>query len=284
MVLKRPWSLGDCFQLIAMKSLTRRRWHSEGIRWLGNSRWLAVLRMTSDGSDDGRQDHGKLGCRRECGRENMHLTTQALREAERHLQQVDPVMSRLIGVWGPCRLRRRRNRFAMLARSVISQQISTKAAQSIQRRLSERIDGQWSAERMHALDLEDLRGAGVSPQKAGYLQDLTRLVLDGTLNLNQIGRLNDEQVISRLIQVRGIGRWTAQMFLMFALARPDVFPDDDLGIRRGIERLYGLPPDCERQRYHDVARRWSPYCTVACWYCWRSGESPPKGKSSRSKR
>jgi len=214
----------------------------------------------------------------------MHLTTQGLREAESHLQHVDPVMAKLIAVWGPCRLRRRRNRFAMLARSVISQQISTKAAQSIQGRLSERIDGQWSAESLDALELDDLRGVGVSPQKAGYLQDLTRLVLNGTVNLNQIGRLDDEQVISRLIQVRGIGRWTAQMFLMFALARPDVFPDDDLGIRRGIERLYGLPPDSDRQRYHEISRCWSPFCTVACWYCWRSGESPPKAQSTRSNR
>ncbi|MEO1998719.1 MAG: DNA-3-methyladenine glycosylase 2 family protein, partial [Planctomycetaceae bacterium] len=124
------------------------------------------------------------------------------------------------------------------------------------------------------------RVAGVSPQKAGYLQDLTRQVLAGTVNLHQIGRLSDERVISSLVRVRGIGRWTAQMFLMFALARPNIFPIDDLGIRRAIERLYGLTPDCDRQLYHDISQRWVPYCTVACWYCWRSGEEPPDATGS----
>jgi len=213
----------------------------------------------------------------------MQLTTQRLREAEQHLGDVDPVMAQLIAIWGPCQLRRQRDRFAMLAKSIVSQQISTKAARSIQRRLLEKMSGQWSAERLNALSVEDLRLAGVSPQKAGYLQDLSRQILEGSLNLNHMGRLSDERVISSLVGVRGIGRWTAQMFLMFALARPNVFPVDDLGIRRAIERLYGLNPDSPKQLYSDVSQKWTPFCTVACWYCWRSGEEPPDSGQSRAR-
>jgi DNA-3-methyladenine glycosylase II len=190
-----------------------------------------------------------------------------IHKARRHLRAADPVMRAVIDAVGPFMLRLERDRFAMLVRSIISQQISTSAARSIRRRLQE------LAPDMNAiaqLTIDELRSVGLSPQKASYIADLARKVNDGTVKLRQIGRLSDERVVEQLTQVRGIGRWTAQMFLIFSLGRLDVFPHDDLGVRTAIRDRYGLADLPDKQTAHAVAAPWHPYASVASWYCWRT--------------
>jgi DNA-3-methyladenine glycosylase II len=120
-----------------------------------------------------------------------------------------------------------------------------------------------------ALELTELRSAGLSPQKASYIADLAHKVADERVRLDRLGRLGDERVIEELVQVKGIGRWTAQMFLIFALGRPDVFPVDDLGVRGAIQKLYGFAEMPTREECLAIGSRWSPFATVGAWYCWR---------------
>ncbi len=159
----------------------------------------------------------------------------------------------------------------MLVRSIISQQISTSAARSIRRRLQDLIAPEpVRPETLVRYSPEELRTAGISPQKAGYLLDLAGKVHDGDVRLNQLGRHGDERVIEELTKIKGIGRWTAQMFLMFALGRMDVFPVDDLGIRNGIRDLYGYDEAPAAKDCHDLGEAWKPYRSIASWYLWRS--------------
>jgi DNA-3-methyladenine glycosylase II len=203
----------------------------------------------------------------------MAFHSRAVAAARRHLRKHDPTLRRLIDVVGPFTLKVRRDRFGMLVRSIISQQISGKAAQSIGRRLAalvapESITPHSLAQR----SIAELRSAGVSPQKAGYLHDLAMMVDSGKVRLSQTGRMPDEEVIAELVQVKGIGVWTAQMYLMFSLGRLDVFPQDDLGIRSALKNLYRLPELPDREASLEIARPWRPYATIASWYCWRSHE------------
>ena len=179
-------------------------------------------------------------------------------------------MGHLIAQAGAFTLKLNRDRFGMLVRSILSQQISTKAARSIRLRLDELLKPDKVAPDAVARVTDvQLRSVGLSGQKVGYLRDLTERMLDGRLRLDRIGRLSDEDAIEHLIQVKGIGRWTAQMFLMFSLGRLDVFPHDDLGVRSSIRELYGLSELPDKNRSHAIAESWAPYRTVAAWYCWR---------------
>lgn len=201
----------------------------------------------------------------------MAFSREHVSAARRHLRRRDPVMRELLDRVGPFRLKVRRDRFGMLVGSIIAQQISWKAAKSIRARLEalvapERITPHNLAE----LPIEKLRSAGVSPQKAGYLHDLAAKVDSEIVRLDRVGRLADECVITELVQVKGIGVWTAQMFLMFSLGRLDVFPHDDLGIRAAIRNLYGLAELPDKQTSLEIAKPWRPYATIASWYCWRS--------------
>lgn len=191
-------------------------------------------------------------------------------DAIAHLNAADPVMRQMIKRVGPCNLRPKRDRFRMLAESIISQQISTSAARSIKARLDELLHPTGlTPTYLSGFTPDELRVAGVSPQKAKYLLDLADKVNSGTVQLGRIGRYNDEKVTEQLICVKGIGKWTAKMFLMFALGRPDVFPHDDLGIRQAIRMGYGLDDLPNEQTSHEIAAPWRPYATVASWYCWR---------------
>jgi len=199
------------------------------------------------------------------------FSRQQIDDALNHLRARDPVMRALIRRVGPCQLRTERNRFGMLVRSILSQQISTKAARSIRLRVEAIIAPEEpSAENLIRIEDERLREAGVSPQKLRYLRDLCENVLDGRLKLRQIGRLSDEGVVETLVRVKGIGRWTAQMFLMFSLGRLDVFPHDDHGIRTALRNLYDLDELPGKAASLQIAEPWRPYATIACWYCWRS--------------
>ncbi|MBC7853473.1 MAG: DNA-3-methyladenine glycosylase 2 family protein, partial [Pirellulaceae bacterium] len=145
------------------------------------------------------------------------------------------------------------------------------AARSIRAKLEALIAPEKvSPEVLARFSLEKLRSAGLSPQKAAYLHDLAAKAADGTVRLKIIGRMADEEVIEELIQVKGIGRWTAQMFLIFSLGRPDVFPPDDLGIKMALRNLYGLAELPTKAEAHALAAPWSPHSTCASWYLWRS--------------
>ena len=205
--------------------------------------------------------------------ERMAFSRPTIDAAVKHLRVADPVMRNVIRQVGPFTLKPGGDRFAMLVRSIISQQISTKAARSIRQRLQDLCpDQKLTAENLSRFDPDELRTAGVSPQKARYIGELCVAVVEERLRLRQLGRFSDEAVIEQLIQVKGIGRWTAQMFLIFALGRLDVFPHDDLGIRTAIRNLYGLDDLPDKQASHEIAEPWRPYASVASWYCWRSGD------------
>jgi DNA-3-methyladenine glycosylase II len=195
------------------------------------------------------------------------MTTCAYRQ---HFRRHDPVIHQVARRVGPCALRPHRDRFGMLVRSIISQQISVGAARAIRGRLEALVaPAGLRPGALAALSTDQLRSVGLSPQKAAYVHDLAAKVEAGTVNLSRIGRLTDEQIIDSLTQVKGIGRWTAQMFLIFALGRPDVFPIDDFGVRTAITALYGLDPAAPKKTFHDIGQRWSPYASIGSWYCWR---------------
>lgn len=187
-----------------------------------------------------------------------------------HLRGNDKIIRKVIDEVGPFTLRLERKRFAMLVRSIISQQISTGAARSIRKRLEHLVapDGLTEAA-IGRLTADEMRTAGVSPQKAGYLLDLAEKVASGTVKLSHIGRLSNEDVITELTQVKGIGRWTAQMFLIFSLGRLDVFPHDDLGVRSAIRQLYAFDELPTKDECLEIAQPWAPYESIASWYCWR---------------
>ena len=194
-----------------------------------------------------------------------------IRKARRHLRAADPVMRAVIDAIGPFTLRLERDRFGMLVRSIISQQISTSAARSIRNRLQELAGPEGlKAANLTQFTVDQLRSVGLSPQKASYVADLASKVEEGTVDLRQIGRLSDERVIDQLTQVKGIGRWTAQMFLISSLGRLDVFPHDDLGVRVAIRDRYGLADLPDKPTALAIAAPWRPYASVATWYCWRT--------------
>jgi DNA-3-methyladenine glycosylase II len=203
----------------------------------------------------------------------MALNAEEIQKGLRHLRQSDPVMRNLIRKAGPYTLRPRRDRFQMLVSSIISQQISSTAARSIRQRLLSHVAPEkLSAENLSRLPPETLRTLGISPQKASYMLDLANRVRRGEVRLEKMGRMSDEEVIEELVKIKGIGVWTAQMFLMFALGRLDVFPHGDLGVRTAIRNLYALDDLPDRVTSHRIAEPWRPYASIGSWYCWRSLE------------
>ena len=194
-----------------------------------------------------------------------------IRHGLRHLRKSDPILGEVIRKAGPFRLNLRHDRFRALALAIVSQQISGKAARSIWEKLKVVADP-LSPERIRQLSVEELRVAGLSKQKASYLIDLSEHVSEGRLNLKRIGRLSDDAVIASLIEVKGIGVWTAQMFLIFSLGRLDILPHGDLGVRMAMQKLYGLDELPNRKTCHRIAKSWRPYASIATWYCWRSLE------------
>jgi len=192
----------------------------------------------------------------------------------RHLQKTDPIMRDVIRRTGPFTLNLRHDRFHALVQSIVSQQISGKAALSIWKKLRTIADP-LTAERVRTLSLAELRAAGLSQQKVHYIIDLSTHVSEGRLKLSRLGRLSDDAVIEALVEIRGIGVWTAQMFLIFSLGRLDVFPHADLGVRTAIQKLYDLEELPDRETSHRIAQPWRPYASIATWYCWRSLDPPP---------
>ena len=192
----------------------------------------------------------------------------------KHLQSQDPIMRCLIEQCPSLTsLSLERNRFRSLTNSILSQQISVNSARSLRVRLLELLSSSGlKPEEINKLNVEDLRAIGISRQKAHYLLDLAKSVEFGKIQLNQIGRLNDEQIIQELVKVKGIGIWTAQMFLIFSLGRMDVMPWLDFGIRTAIRHLYDLKNLPGKNECLAIAAPWQPYRTIGSWYCWRSHE------------
>jgi DNA-3-methyladenine glycosylase II len=198
------------------------------------------------------------------------------RAAISHLRSIDPVLGRIIDVVGPCRLEARRTgtHYDALVRSIVFQQLSGKAASTIHRRFTEIYPGKRPrAEHVLSTAEERLRAAGLSRQKIGYLRDLSARVADRSLPLAHLGRLSDDAIIEHLVQVKGIGRWTVQMFLMFRLGRPDVLPELDLGVQNAIQRAYGLKKRPTPKDVLRIGEKWRPYASIASWYLWRSLEN-----------
>ncbi len=199
------------------------------------------------------------------------------RKATAHLKKVDPVMARLIDRVGSCKLtvRDQGTHFDAIARSIVFQQLSGKAASTIHGRFEGLYGGRspLPAELTETPD-DRLRGVGLSRGKAAYLKDLATRVVAGDVPVESLHELSDEEVIAALTRVKGIGRWTAQMFLMFRLGRPDVLPDLDLGIQKGIQQAYRLRKLPSPEKVKKVGAKWAPYRTIASWYLWRLLDAP----------
>jgi len=205
----------------------------------------------------------------------MPIDPATLRKATAHLRRTDPVLAAIIRDVGPCRLRTDETggAFAALVESIVYQQITGKAAASIYGRVRTLIKRRHPRPQdILAATEEALRGAGLSRQKVAYLRDLAEKVRDG-LKLRALGRLENEAVIEALTEVKGIGRWTVEMFLIFRLGRLDVLPVHDYGIRKAMQRAYRLRKLPNPDRMRRLAEPWRPYRSVACWYLWRSLES-----------
>jgi DNA-3-methyladenine glycosylase II len=198
------------------------------------------------------------------------------RAAVRHLKRVDPVLAHVIEVVGPCRLESRREgtHFQALVRSIVFQQLSGKAASTILSRFNALYPSNTpTPEAVLATSDADLRAVGLSRQKIGYMRDLASKVASGTLPLDAVESMDDDDLIAHLVQVKGIGRWTAQMFLMFRLDRRDVLPELDLGIQNAIKRAYRKRKRPTPKDVRKIGARWTPHSSVASWYLWRSLEN-----------
>jgi DNA-3-methyladenine glycosylase II len=199
-----------------------------------------------------------------------------MKQAIEHLRASDPVLSEIIDRVGDYRIQFRDPNFETLVRSIVYQQLSGKVASVIFGRLVQAAGGKLTPEHILKLRPSRMRSLGLSTQKTAYIRDLARHTRDGRLVFEELPALSDAAAIERLTQVKGIGDWTAHMFLMFALRRTDVLPVGDLGVRTAIRRAYGLPELPSPAEIEMMAIRWRPFCTVASWYLWRSLEGDAK--------
>jgi DNA-3-methyladenine glycosylase II len=198
-------------------------------------------------------------------------------KARRLLSRRDPILRDLMRRHGACGLAKAQHTdpFKALVRAIISQQLSTRAAATIAARFDALFDGHPTPSTVVATSDERLRACGLSSQKLAYIRDLCVHIEDGSLPLDALDRMSDEDVIDALTRVKGIGRWTAEMFLMFRLHRPDVLPVGDLGIVKAIQKAYGLRKVPTADRMVRIGEPWRPYRSVACWYLWASLHNAP---------
>ena len=206
-------------------------------------------------------------------------------DAIAHLKRVDPVLGAVIDRVGDYSINRRPDRFHSLVQAIIFQQLAGRAAQTIFDRFVAAVGGGRfpTPDRLLAASDETMRSAGLSRGKMAYIRDLATHVNNRTLSFHRHAQMTDDEVIADLTRVRGIGRWTAEMFLMFNLHRPDVLPVDDLGVRNAVARLYGMSAPPPPKELRVFGQRWSPYRTVASWYLWQSlNVVPPDGAAART--
>lgn len=199
-----------------------------------------------------------------------------LAAAEKHLRRVDPVLAKIIAEQGQCTLKPDRRYFQSLVEAILSQQLSVKAAATIIGRFLVLLGGKELPASILSLRDEQFRGAGISRQKMAALRDLSSKWEGGLVNPRRFAAMNDEEIIATLTQVKGIGRWTAEMFLIFSLARLDVLPVDDLGFRNAVQAAYRLRKSPDAKRLAALAEKWKPYRAIATWYMWASLDNKPK--------
>jgi 3-methyladenine DNA glycosylase/8-oxoguanine DNA glycosylase len=206
------------------------------------------------------------------------------RRAITHLRKVDPKLSAVIDIVGRCTFEPAEHlaHFTAISRSIVFQQLSGKAASTIYGRFASLFPDETPvAHELLGISDEQLRGAGLSRQKIGYLRDFATRVNSGEMPIDTLDELSDDEIIAALISVKGIGRWTAQMFLMFRLGRPDVLPDLDLGIQKGIQRAYRMRKLPTPKRVLEVGAKWAPYRTIASWYLWRSLDATAENRQGK---
>jgi 3-methyladenine DNA glycosylase/8-oxoguanine DNA glycosylase len=202
-----------------------------------------------------------------------------LSKAHRHLGRRDAILKRLMAQVGPCTLRQDLDHFGVLARSIVSQQISSKAARAISARLAQSLGRKGiTAQGILRASEEKLRAAGLSSNKMLALRDLAEKTRNGEVPLADLHAMEDEEVIARLVPVRGIGRWTAEMFLIFSLGRTDVLPVADYGLRAGVQREYQLDEMPGKQQLLELAQPWRPYRSIGTWFIWRSFGNVPQSE------
>jgi DNA-3-methyladenine glycosylase II len=202
-----------------------------------------------------------------------------MKKALDHLTKSDPVMAGIIKRVGPFKMAYRNPVFQMLVRAIVFQQLSTKAAGTIYDRFEEAAGGEVTPDSILNLSVGEMRRVGLSKQKIAYIRDLAGHTIEGRLDFSKLPELSDEEVIATLTAVKGIGVWTAHMFLMFSLKRPNVLPTGDLGIKSAIKKAYkkryktkdGYPTAAHIEK---IAKNWHPYCSIASWYLWRSLDHP----------
>ena len=195
-------------------------------------------------------------------------------KAKRSLARKDPVMARIMREHPKVFLARRGEAFMTLARAIVGQQISVKAAQSVWDRVCGCV-GEITPENILRKKRPELRACGLSDRKTEYIADLAQHFADGRIHVHRWPEMSDEEIIAELVEVRGIGRWTAEMFLIFNLLRPDVFPLDDLGLQKGIRLAYFAGRKISLKRMHKLGETWRPWRSVATWYLWRSLDPVP---------
>jgi len=200
-------------------------------------------------------------------------------EAAAHLSRYDPVLTPIIARAGVTTMRPHKNYYQALVRSIISQQLSVKAADTIERRFCALFENKAlpAPEAILTKDIDQLRSAGLSRGKAAYVRDLAQHIIDGKVMFDHLDTLSNEEIIHELTAVKGIGEWTAHMFLMFCMGRLDILPVGDLGIKNGIQKLYELKkqPDSSTMRSLAKKNHWHPYESIACWYIWFSLDNKP---------
>jgi len=206
-----------------------------------------------------------------------------MKKALTHLKNCDKTMASIITRVGPYKITYREPTFQALARAIVFQQLNGKAARTIYGRLEEAAGGTIAPESIQNLSVGEMRRAGLSKQKIGYIRDLAEHALSGKLDFARLHGMSDEEVIATLTDIKGIGEWTAHMFLIFALRRPNVLATGDLGVRTAVQRAYRkrkLPTPAQMEK---IAECWQPYRSVACWYLWRSLEFKPENSATKKR-
>lgn len=199
--------------------------------------------------------------------------------AVQHLRISDSILTGVIAQYSKPTFQKHGNYYDELVSSIISQQLSVKAAKTIENRFLALFGDKFpNPEQILALDVEELRSVGISRPKARYIQDLAQKVHDGEIDFTRFDELSNDEIIAELVSVKGIGEWTAHMFLIFCMVRLDVLATGDLGVRTAIQKLYALPDLPSPSQVHDIATTngWSPYESVACWYLWQSLDNTPQ--------
>ena len=187
-----------------------------------------------------------------------------------HLRSADPVLAAIIQRVGPYAMQYHEPTFRALVRSIVFQQLHGKAARTIFERLVQKASGEITPDSILKLRAAQMRAVGLSKQKLTYIRDLARKTRDGVVEFERFAQMSDDDIIAELTQVKGIGQWTAHMFLMFALRRPNILPTGDYGVRAAMRKAYGMKVMPKPRTMERMAKSWHPYCSIASWYMWRS--------------